>query len=147
MTTTPAPAAAVGALQQALAAEHAAVYAYGVVGARLPVSRRAGARSALDAHQARRDALVALVSAAGAEAVAAEPGYALPRPVRTASDAETLAVLVEERVAATYADVVASADGQIRRLAATALREAAVRAALWRDASVPFPGLPERAGG
>ncbi|MGC3005519.1 DUF4439 domain-containing protein, partial [Streptomyces sp. G35A] len=46
------------ALQAALAAEHAAVYGYGVVGGRIGKDRRAEARAAYDAHRARRDALV-----------------------------------------------------------------------------------------
>ncbi|MER7187610.1 DUF4439 domain-containing protein, partial [Streptomyces hyaluromycini] len=46
------------ALQAALAAEHAAVYGYGVVGGRIGRQRLAEARSAYDAHRARRDALV-----------------------------------------------------------------------------------------
>ncbi|MYS45182.1 DUF4439 domain-containing protein, partial [Streptomyces sp. SID5998] len=45
------------AAQAALAAEHAAVYGYGVVGGRIGRERRAEARTAYDAHRARRDAL------------------------------------------------------------------------------------------
>ncbi|WP_143672948.1 DUF4439 domain-containing protein, partial [Streptomyces sp. b94] len=45
------------AVQSALAAEHAAVYGYGVLGGRLDGKRRAEARAAYDAHRARRDAL------------------------------------------------------------------------------------------
>ncbi|WP_037661545.1 DUF4439 domain-containing protein, partial [Streptomyces aurantiacus] len=43
------------ALQAALRAEHAAVYGYGVVGGRVGDGRRAEARTAYDAHRARRD--------------------------------------------------------------------------------------------
>ena len=43
------------ALQAALRAEHAAVYGYGVVGGRIGDERRADARTAYDAHRARRD--------------------------------------------------------------------------------------------
>ncbi|NED21451.1 DUF4439 domain-containing protein, partial [Streptomyces sp. SID9913] len=46
------------ALQAALAAEHAAVYGYGVVGGRIGKERAPQARSAYDAHRARRDTLV-----------------------------------------------------------------------------------------
>ncbi|MFD0213475.1 DUF4439 domain-containing protein, partial [Streptomyces hirsutus] len=66
------------ALQAALAAEHAAVYGYGVVGGRIADDRRADARSAHDAHRARRDALVREVKDTGADPVAAAAGYALP---------------------------------------------------------------------
>ncbi|MGV9237981.1 DUF4439 domain-containing protein, partial [Streptomyces nigra] len=43
----------VTALQAALAAEHAAVYGYGVVGGRIGEDRRSDARAAYDAHRAR----------------------------------------------------------------------------------------------
>ncbi|WP_446048283.1 DUF4439 domain-containing protein, partial [Streptomyces olivaceus] len=49
------------ALQAALAAEHAAVYGYGVVGGRIGEERRTEARTAYDAHRARRDTLVRAV--------------------------------------------------------------------------------------
>lgn len=45
------------AVQAALAAEHAAVYGYGVVGARIGDDREDEATAAYDAHRARRDAL------------------------------------------------------------------------------------------
>ena len=45
--------AAVTALQAALAAEHAAVYGYGVVGGRIGEERRSDARAAYEAHRAR----------------------------------------------------------------------------------------------
>jgi hypothetical protein len=134
-------------LQSALAAEHAAVWAYGTLGARLSGADRRTALAALDAHRSRRDRLADAVRDRGAEPVAAGVAYDLPRPVETAADALLLAVLVEERVAAVHADAVAAADPSVRSLAVPALREAAVRAALWRRGSVPFPGLPERARG
>jgi len=132
------------ALQAALAGEHAAVWAYGLIGARLRGAERRAALSALSVHQARRDRLVDLVRAAKAEPVVASPGYDHPAPVDTAAEAELLAVLVEERVAAVHADLVVAGTPAVRTLALDALREAAVRAALWRGGSVPFPGLPER---
>ncbi|HET6359230.1 DUF4439 domain-containing protein, partial [Streptomyces sp.] len=45
------------AIQAALAAEHAAVYGYGVVGGRIGEAREAEVRAAYAAHRARRDAL------------------------------------------------------------------------------------------
>ncbi|WP_159057426.1 DUF4439 domain-containing protein, partial [Streptomyces scabiei] len=49
------------AVQAALAAEHAAVYGYGVVGGKIGQARQGEARSAYDAHRARRDRLVRVV--------------------------------------------------------------------------------------
>nr|WP_222109924.1 ferritin-like domain-containing protein [Streptomyces cupreus] len=133
------------ALQAALAAEHAAVYGYGVVGGRIREARRTEARGAYDAHRARRDALVREVLDLGGEPVAAEAGYALPFAVSDSSAATRLAAEVEDRVAGVYSDLVRAATGERRRTAAEALREAAVRAVRWRGESVAFPGLAERA--
>ncbi|WP_121719895.1 ferritin-like domain-containing protein [Streptomyces sp. E2N171] len=134
------------ALQAALAAEHAAVYGYGVVGGRIGEQRRTEARTAYDAHRARRDALVRDVKDAGGTPVAAAAGYALPFPVPDAAAAVRLAAELEMRVAGVYADVVRSSGGERRRSAAEAMREAAVRSVRWSGESVAFPGLAERSG-
>jgi hypothetical protein len=133
------------ALQAALAAEHAAVYAYGVVGGRIGAGRRTEARAAFDAHRARRDALAREVRDLGAVPVAASAAYALPFPVSDSAEAVRLAAGLEDRVAGVYSDLVRAAEGEMRAAAAEALREAAVRAVRWRGGSVAFPGLAERA--
>ncbi|WP_328355738.1 ferritin-like domain-containing protein [Streptomyces sp. NBC_00445] len=132
------------ALQAALAAEHAAVYGYGVVGGRIDEGRRTEARAAYDAHRARRDALARAVRELGGTPVAAAAGYALPFAVPDSSTAVRLAAELEDRVAGVYSDLVRATDGTRRRTAAEALREAAVRAVRWRGESVAFPGLAER---
>ncbi|WP_431965515.1 ferritin-like domain-containing protein [Actinacidiphila sp. bgisy160] len=133
------------AVQAALSAEHAAVYGYGIVGARVGGERGEQAQQAYDAHRARRDSLRRTVGDLGAEPVAAEPAYALPFDVPDGAAAVRLAAEIEDRVAGVYADLVRAADADLRREAADALREAAVRAVRWRGGSVAFPGLAERA--
>ncbi|WP_228980060.1 DUF4439 domain-containing protein [Streptomyces sp. DH12] len=136
---------ALEAARAALAAEHAAVYGYGVVGARVGDARRAEAAQAHAAHRARRDALVRTVRGLGGAPVAAEPAYALPFAVADGPAAARLAAELEDRVAGVYADLVRAAGGPLRREAAAALREAAVRAVRWRGGGgVAFPGLAER---
>ncbi|WP_326798836.1 ferritin-like domain-containing protein [Streptomyces sp. NBC_01808] len=131
------------AAQRALAAEHAAVYGYGVVGAR--AGGLAGqARAGYDAHRARRDALSRVVSDFGDRPQPAAAAYALPFAVPDEAAAVRLATELEDRIAGSYADLVRAAEGELRRDAAAALREAAVRAARWRGGSVAFPGLAER---
>ncbi|MER6999456.1 ferritin-like domain-containing protein [Streptomyces sp. NPDC000410] len=132
------------AAQAALAAEHAAVYGYGVVGARVGAGRRTEATSAYAAHRARRDALERTVRDLGGVPVAADAAYALPFPVPDAAAAVRLAAVLEDRVAGVYSDLVRAAEGPLRREAAGALREAAVRAVRWRGSGVAFPGLAER---
>ncbi|MFF5974762.1 ferritin-like domain-containing protein [Streptomyces sp. NPDC012769] len=136
---------ALDAAQAALAAEHAAVYGYGVVGARVGDARRPEATAAYQAHRARRDALRRTVRDLGGAPVAAAAGYALPFPVPDSAAAVRLAAVLEDRIAGVYSDLVRAADGPLRRDAAAALREAAVRAVRWRGSDVTFPGLAERA--
>ncbi|AJE81951.1 hypothetical protein SLNWT_1575 [Streptomyces albus] len=132
------------AVQAALAAEHAAVYGYGVVGGRIGKDGKAQAREGYEAHRARRDALRRSVRDLGAAPRPAAAGYALPFPVTDAAAARRLAAELEDRVAAVYSDLVRAVPGEERKEAARALREAAVRAARWRDGSVAFPGLSEQ---
>lgn len=133
--------AVIDAAQAALAAEHAAVYGYGVVGGQSGAGRKAEARQAYDAHRARRDAMARTVADLGAAPVAAAAGYALPFPVKDPAAAVRLAAYLEEHVAGAYGDLVRASIGGIRQDAASALREAAVRAVRWRGGSVAFPGL------
>ena len=134
-------AARLGAL---LAAEHAAIYAYGVLGARLDDRTRVLAQEADDAHRASRDAVTALLAARSAPAPATLAAY----DVAAADQAEALAlaVRVEEGLAVRWRDLVGSTDDrELRRSAATGLTAAAVRATGWRAAiggprTVPMPG-------
>ncbi|MFE4826977.1 ferritin-like domain-containing protein [Streptomyces sp. NPDC056672] len=135
---------ALAAAQAALAAEHAAVYGYGVVGGRVGGDRRGEADAAYTAHRARRDALTRTVRDLGGKPAVAEPAYALPFAVPDAASAVRLAAELEDRIAGVYSDLVRAAEGPLRREAADALREAAVRAVRWRGTGVAFPGLAER---
>ncbi|MFF8654297.1 ferritin-like domain-containing protein [Streptomyces huasconensis] len=132
------------AVQAALGAEHAAVYGYGVVGGRVGEKRRDEARTAYDAHRARRDELRRAVRDLGGEPQPADAAYALPFPVPDTEAAVRLAAELEDRIAGVYSDLVRASSGDRRSGAARALREAAVRAARWRGGSVAFPGLAER---
>ncbi|MGW4381539.1 ferritin-like domain-containing protein [Kitasatospora sp. NPDC004531] len=134
------PAADAGALQAVLAAEHAAVYGYGVVGAFLPTGpERENGRAAYAAHQSRRDAWQRLLTTAGASPTAAAPGYRLPFPVDDAAGAARLAAHLETQLTAAYAELCATA--AVRPQAAAALREAALRAAHWGADLPALPGL------
>ncbi|MFB7402752.1 ferritin-like domain-containing protein [Streptomyces rubiginosohelvolus] len=135
------------AVQAALAAEHAAVYGYGVLGGRLDGKQGAEARSAHDAHRARRDALARTARDLGGRPVASNAAYALPFAVPDGPAAVRLAAVLEDRIAGAYADLVRATEGERRGDAAGALREAAVRSARWRGGNVAFPGLAERAAG
>lgn len=135
------------ALQRALAGEHAAVYLYGVVGGRVSVSTHAElwqrVRDAYNLHRGRRDQLVSMVRTAGAEPVAAEVSYELPNPAMTPAQLERVALEVEQRCAAVYADTVGNTSGANRQWALDALEDAAVRLLGFSGEPEPFPGLGE----
>jgi hypothetical protein len=133
-------------LSRVLAAEHAVVYGYGVAGARLRGTARTRAVRGWTAHRARRDILEGMITDRGGTPPPPAAAYALPAPVRTGPDARDLLTVLEERLAAVWADAVADLDGDLRATAARGLADAAVAAARWRGGSVPFPGLPERSG-
>ena len=133
---------AVAALQGALAAEHAAVYGYGVVGAALAGTEQADARSDWTAHQVARDNLVTMVTKLGATPVAASPAYRLPFAVTNANLAKELAATLEDGVTRAYLAMVAVTDPTLRAFAAQAMQTSANRAFSWRGTTVAFPGMP-----
>ncbi|HJD81722.1 MAG TPA: ferritin-like domain-containing protein [Kitasatospora aureofaciens] len=140
------PGTALPALQQALSAEHAAVYGYGVVGAHLPDDQqRADARTYYAAHQAQRDAWQRLLTTLGTTPTPAAGGYQLPFPVTDVPTATKLAAHLETRLTTVYADLVADLPTPHRRTAATALRDCTLRAQRWGAPTTPFPGLPDPA--
>jgi hypothetical protein len=138
------------ALREVLAAEHAAVWGYGTVGAALPVDGREPAAAADVAHRDVRDRLVALLESRGADPVPREAGYTLPFPVLSAVDAAALAVVLEEGVSAAWVRLLdQSAESATRELAVEELGAAEVRAVGWRATAdrIPvtraFPGLAD----
>ncbi|WP_143737799.1 ferritin-like domain-containing protein [Microbispora sp. GKU 823] len=138
----PARAPAGDALGRALAAEHAAVYAYGVIGGRTSGALLRRATAGFDAHRARRDQLRALITQRGGTPAEPGPTYSLPFAVRKPADAVRLAVLVEQRVTTAYLELAADRDPALRRIAALAAQECATRAYGWQPKiGDPFPGM------
>jgi hypothetical protein len=132
----------IAALQGALAAEHAAVYGYGVAGAMLAGAALAEARAGWTAHQVARDTLEAMLTRLGATPVAASPAYQLPFAVTGAASAKRLAAALEEGVTRAYLGVVAVNDPALRTFGATAMQVSANRATAWSGSTVAFPGMP-----
>ncbi|WP_141013883.1 ferritin-like domain-containing protein [Nocardioides sambongensis] len=139
--------ATVPALQEALAAEHAAVFVLGALGARTSQSAAPTSYGLLtDAyltHQARRDTLVEMVRAAGASPRPAEPGYQLGA-LQNAAQIERRAGQLETSCQDVYAYLVANATGAQRRYAIGALLDAAVRARSFGAAAENLPGLADQ---
>lgn len=141
----PLNSAIIAALQAALATEHAAVYGYGIAGAHLSGHRQDAATRAWTAHRARRDQLIAMLDARGAQPVAAADAYQLPADVTTARRAAWLATAIENGVTRAYLGLVALPDPSLRTYGAFAMQDSAVRAAGWQHATAEFPGLPHSA--
>jgi ferritin-like protein len=134
-------------LSAALAAEEAAVYAYGVLGVQLTgKGDQDEARAAEAAHRGRRDALVSRLSALKASAAPAPAGYELPFEVTDRAEALKLAIHLEDGVAQAWRAVLPASEGSDRATALNALIEAAVRATRWRrlgevtPATMAWPG-------
>ncbi len=136
-------------LTAALAAEEAAIYAYGALGVHLTAEREiADARAAEEAHRARRDQVVSELAEQGAGTPPAPAGYELPFEVTDRASALRLAVHVEDGVAQAWRAVLPVTEGADRSAALSALTDTAVRAARWRrvgkltPTTLPFPGRP-----
>jgi hypothetical protein len=133
-------------LDAALAAEYAAIFGYGVVGAHLSGPELDTARQAEDAHRARRDQLLLKLTAASASPPVSDPAYALPFPVTGRASALKLAAELEDGAARAWHGAIGSTSGSDRGFAANALIDCAVRATHWRIRSgakpttMTFPG-------
>ncbi len=133
-------------LQTTLAAEHAAVYVYGVLGGRTPPTTSpalyAAIGAAYAAHRGRRDVLVRRISDLDAEPVAAAATYDVAGPLTTPAQLQTTALGVERACATTYSSLVAGTTTTWRRWAVAALRDAALRELTFGGTPEPLPGIP-----
>jgi len=139
----------VEAAQQALGAEHAAVWVYGLVSAFLPNSLNKAVTEGITAHRARRDATERLLASAGVAPRPAEAAYLPPAPVSNQASAINLLVTAETDTCVAWRAVLdRTDDAALRRAGLEALTSAAVRAVRWRKAAgtspsvTPMPGQP-----
>jgi Domain of unknown function (DUF4439) len=141
------PVTPVEALQATLAAEHAAVHVYGVLGGRVSVSEDPEAaeqlRTGYDTHLLRRDLLRSRLAELGETPTGAAAAYDVPARSREARLLLDLAARTEERCAEVYAQQVAGTSGGERRWAVEALRDAALRLLTLGGRASAWPGLRE----
>lgn len=137
------------ALQTTLADEHAALYTYGVLGARTSQSATPALYDALTAgyrrHRARRDQLRLLVEDAGGEPVAAAAAYELDGMLLRDAQVRAAALDLEVASTETLLALVAHSSGTVREWALTE----ATWSASWQlelgGAAQTWPGAPELA--
>lgn len=140
---------AVGALQQALASEHAALWVYELVTAFLPETFDDSIDAAIGEHRGRNDVATRLISDSGMTPVLAEPAYQPPKPVTDDVSAMAAVVSAETDAATTWRGVLArTGDVTLRAYAADALTASAVHATHWRaeagmsPVAIALPGMP-----
>ena len=135
------------ALTDALNAEYAAVYAYGVISAHAAADRNKVIVDFTAAHRARRDATIDALRAAGAPVPSPAPAYPPPFTVDDPIPAAKFAVAVETDTAIAWRSAVEHSESpNVRRDSVEALTDCAVRLATWEKilgtnpATTAFPG-------
>lgn len=127
------------ALNRALAAEHAAAYAFPVVAARF-AALRAEALNARQEHEKRRDRLIELLSLRGSRSIDPLAIYRIPG-LDDRESGLSFARSLETACMGPYAALVSVTQGQERRIATTYLSRSAAAVVRWGGAVSPFPGL------
>jgi hypothetical protein len=158
VSAAPAESRLVDAWQAALAAEHRAVFGYGVLGPRLDAAGAALARTDQAAHETLRDGATAAMGRRGIAPQAPAADYPDLGPITTPTQARTVALGLETGTAAAWRYLYAEAASHgpaaeaalrtaLRPAAQTALTDSAVRATAWRrqagtsPTTVAFPGI------
>lgn len=135
------------ALQATLADEHAAVYAYGVLGARTSQATSPSLFETLTSgyrrHRARRGQLRLMVRDAGGDPVAAEAAYELPGPLLRPARIERAAADLEARSVEGLVALVAQSSGSVREWALTEATWSAVWQLQLGASAETWPGAPE----
>lgn len=135
------------ALAAALAAEHAAIWAYGLASAYLAPADEAAATTAATAHRTRRDAVEAFSEGAGVAPAPAAAAYGTPAPVTDARSAAALLAVVEGDTATGWRALLERTDDpMLRRTGIDAVVGASTTGVTWRGRAGttplvdPFPG-------
>ncbi len=143
MTASAIDPTATDALQVALGAEHAALWAYSLILAFLPASQLKQARADDEAHRELRSQIEQTLTQIGTRPVSAQPAYAVPKPVTDGPSAAALAVVAETDALAAWRSVVErTTDQGLRRAAIVALSAGTLRCARWRAVLKSAPTIP-----
>lgn len=132
----------------AVAAEHAAIYGYGLVSANVMPDQNELVSQSLAQHRERREAALAMMKEQSITAPLPAVGYRLPLTVNNAVNAAKLAIRMESDCAAAWRAVLEQTDSeQDREFAVKALTQCAVTAARWRKVLGAWPVTEAFPGG
>ncbi|ALG12953.1 ferritin-like domain-containing protein [Kibdelosporangium phytohabitans] len=141
------PADSVDAVQQALGAEHAAIWTHGLVSAFLPSSFNNALNEGVTTHRARRDTVERALTAAKVTPKPAEAAYVPPQPVTDQTSSLAVLALAETDATVAWRSVLEHTDdADLRRTALEALTSSAVRATRWRKAAGTKPATTAMPG-
>jgi hypothetical protein len=136
------------ALFDAVAAEHAAIYGYGIVSAHIYPDENELVSTVLAEHRDRREAAVSMLTQRSVKVPLPAPGYQLPSTVNNANEAAKLAIRMESDCAVAWRAVMEQATSeQDRAFGLTALTPCAVTAARWRRVLGAWPVTEAFPGG
>lgn len=148
--STPPPSDTADALQSALAAEHAALWMYGLASAYVTGQAGTEVIAAMAVVQNLRDATARRLTAGGAAPQPAKPAYVVPKPVTDQVSALGVLALAEADATVAWRGVLERTDdAAVRTAAGSALVDSAVRQTRWRRLAGETPSsvaLPGQAG-
>jgi hypothetical protein len=134
-----------------VAAEHAAIYGYGLVSAHVMPDDNNLVSESVAEHRDRREAAVTLMTGRSITVPMPAVGYQLPMAVDSPAAAATLAIRMESDCAVAWRAVLEQTSGdtaeQDRAFAGTALTQCAVLAARWRVVQGGWPVTEAFPGG
>lgn len=136
------------ALYDAVGAEHAAIYGYGIVSSRVMPDQNDLVSQALAQHRDRRETAIGMLKERSIGAPVPAAGYRLPFAVTGPIGAAKLAVQMESDCAVAWRAVLEQSDSeQDRAFALTGLTQCAQTAARWRQVLGAWPVTEAFPGG
>lgn len=140
---------AAGALRDALSAEHAAVWVYGLASAYASEKRvNSAASEALEEHVGQRGEAERALRDAGMTPPPAQPAYSVPQPVTDQKSAIRAVLTAEDDCQVGWRSVLENTDDRhLREVALRGMTTSATRATRWRitidePGAKAFPGQP-----
>ncbi len=141
MSTTPGLAT----MQATLADEHAAVYLFGLMGARVSERQHQTLFGMLsesfETHRRNRDELSAMINELGETPVSSAVAYETPGPVNTPGQIQRAAARLEQQMTLRYGELIENTTKENRNWAISALQHSALRELAYGLKARDLPGM------